>query len=100
MHDYTPGFDKRQLRINGRWGRGPGANAVNFNTISYINPQAFQCPDSSPTNPTYSCGNGGNNGTPNKTFKIGNIARTAPLRPARTRLVGYPTGPSPHLQRS
>ena len=78
LNDYTPGFDKRQLRINGRWGRGPGANAINFNTISYINPQAFQCADSYPTNPTYSCGNGGNNGAPNETLKIGNVARTAP----------------------
>jgi hypothetical protein len=73
--DYSPGFDKRQLRINGRWGRGPGANAVNFNTISYINPQAFQCADSYPTNPTYTCGA---TTEPNTTFKIGNVARSAP----------------------
>jgi hypothetical protein len=76
MPDLSPGFDKRQLRINGRWGRGPGANAVNFNTISYINPQAFQCADSYPTNPTYTCGA---TTEPNTTWKIGNVARSAPL---------------------
>jgi hypothetical protein len=75
MPDYAPGFDKRQARINGRWGRGPGANAAKLNQISYLNPAAFQCPDSSPSNPNYTCG-----GTtePNTTFKIGNIARSAP----------------------
>jgi hypothetical protein len=75
LPDYSPGFDKRQLRINGRWGRGPGSNAVNFNNIPYINPQAFQCPDSYPTNPTFTCGA---TNEPNVTFKIGNVARSAP----------------------
>lgn len=75
MPDYTPGFDKRQARINGRWGRGPGANAASLNQISYLNYNAFECPDSSPTNPGYTCG-----GTtePNTTFKLGNIANSAP----------------------
>jgi hypothetical protein len=75
MPDYAPGFDKRQARINGRWGRGPGANAKTLNQIQYLNNAAFQCPDSSPTNNQYSCG-----GTtePNTTFKIGNIASSAP----------------------
>jgi hypothetical protein len=75
MPDYSPGFDKRKARINGRWGRGPGANASTTNQISYLNPAAFQCPDSSPQNPTLTCG--GTN-TPNATYKIGNIARSAP----------------------
>ena len=75
MPDYTPGFNKNQVRINGRWGRGPGASAGNINTISYINPQAFECPDSSPQNTTYSCGSGVE---PNVTWKIGNVARSAP----------------------
>jgi hypothetical protein len=75
MPDYAPGFDKRQARINGRWGRGPGANASSLTQISYLNPAAFQCPDSSPSNPTYTCGG---TAEPNTTFKLGNIARTAP----------------------
>jgi hypothetical protein len=75
MPDYTPGFDKRQLRINGRWGRGPGSNAANFNTIPYINPQAFECADSSPGNTQYTCGA---TTEPNTTFKLGNVARSAP----------------------
>ncbi len=73
--DYTPGFDKRQVRINGRWGRGPGANAANINTIAYVNSQAFQCPDSSPQNTTYTCGS---TSEPNTTYKLGNIARSSP----------------------
>jgi hypothetical protein len=75
MPDYTPGFDKRRARINGRWGRGPGMNAANAGTIQYLNQAAFQCPDSSPQNNGATCGSGG--GVSN-TFKIGNIARTAP----------------------
>ena len=75
LPDYSPTFDKRQVRINGRWGRGPGSNAVNFNTISYINPQAFQCVDSYAANPTYTCGSVSE---PNITTKIGNVARSAP----------------------
>jgi len=75
MPDYTPGFDRRAIRINGRWGRGPGANATNFNGIQYINPLAFESPDSSPANTTYSTGT---TTEPWTTFKIGNTARTAP----------------------
>ena len=75
MPDYTPGFDKRKARINGRWGRGPGANAASLNQISYINAAAFQCPDSSPTNTTATCGA---SNSPTATWKLGNIARTAP----------------------
>jgi hypothetical protein len=75
MPDYTPGFDKRNARINGRWGRGPGANAYNLTQIQYLNPQAFQCPDSSPLNTIYTCGG---TAEPNTTYKLGNIARTAP----------------------
>ena len=75
MPDYTPGFDAKHLRINGRWGRGPGANSGNINQISYLNPQAFECPDSSLQNVGYSCGG---TAEPNTTYKLGNIARTAP----------------------
>jgi hypothetical protein len=75
MPDYTPGFNKSQARINGRWGRGPGANAASLNQIQYLNNQAFECPDSTPTNITYTCGGVTE---PNTTFKIGNIARSAP----------------------
>jgi hypothetical protein len=74
MPDYVPGFNKSQVRINGRWGRGPGANASNLNQISYINYNAFECPDSSAQAVTTSCGTSGV-GT---TFKLGNLARTAP----------------------
>ncbi len=75
MPDYTPGFDKRKVRINGRWGRGPGANAASLNQISYLNAQAFQCPDSSPNNTTATCGA---SNSPTATWKLGNVARTAP----------------------
>lgn len=74
MPDYTPGFDKRQVRINGKWGRGPGANAANINTIRYLNTQAFECPDSSPLNVSFSCGN---TNSPTATWKLGNVARSA-----------------------
>ncbi|HWB31807.1 MAG TPA: carboxypeptidase-like regulatory domain-containing protein [Acidobacteriaceae bacterium] len=76
--DATPGFDKRRVRMNGRWGRGPGANAGNFQSISYINSQAFSCPDSSLQNVTYTCGGTAPNGEPNQTVKLGNVARSAP----------------------
>lgn len=76
--DATPGFDKRRVRINGRWGRGPGANASNVQYINYINSQAFDCPDSSLQNTTYTCGGTAPNGEPNQTSKLGNVARTAP----------------------
>jgi hypothetical protein len=75
--DYVPGFDKRQLRINGRWGRGPGSNSSNFNQISYINPNGFQCPDSSTANYAYTCTTNAT-AEPNTSFKIGNVARSAP----------------------
>jgi hypothetical protein len=75
MPDYVQGFDKRSARINGRWGRGPGTNATNFTTTSYLNPNGFQCPDSSAINQTYTCGT---TTEPNTTFKIGNLARSAP----------------------
>jgi hypothetical protein len=76
MPDYVPGFDKRQARINGRWGRGPGANASNLNSIQYLNPLAFEWPDSSTYNTTYS---GGSTSEPNTSYKIGNVGRTAPF---------------------
>jgi hypothetical protein len=75
MPDYVPGFNKAQARINGRWGRGPGANAGNLNSISYLSSAGFECPDSSAQNVTYTCGG---TSEPNTTFKIGNSARTAP----------------------
>ena len=75
MPDYTPGFDKRAIRTNGRWGRGPGSNSINYNQIHYINPLAFMGPDSSINNTTYSLGT---TTEPWTTFKIGNVARTAP----------------------
>jgi hypothetical protein len=75
--DYVPGFDKRRARINGRWGRGPGSNSSNYNDISYLNPDAFQCPDSSPADYAYTCTTNATD-EPNTTFKIGNVARSAP----------------------
>jgi hypothetical protein len=77
LPDYAPGFDKRTARINGRWGRGPGATAANFNTIQYLNPAAFVCPDSPVSNPLQTCGVTGS-GAPNDTWKLGNIASSAP----------------------
>jgi Carboxypeptidase regulatory-like domain len=73
--DYAPGFDKRSARINGRWGRGPGANAANINTIQYLNPAAFLCPDSPTFAPTLTCGAGGGVYT---SWKLGNAASSAP----------------------
>jgi hypothetical protein len=75
MPDYNPSFDKRQVRVNGRWGRGPGSNAQTYTTLNYLNPNAFLSPDSSPTDPDYSAGT---TTEPWTTFKIGNIASTAP----------------------
>jgi len=66
--DLVPGFNKRLARINGRWGRGPGSNASNFNQIQYLNNKAFECPDSSAVNNTYSC---------SYTYKMGNAGRSA-----------------------
>jgi hypothetical protein len=74
MPDYTPGFNKKNARINGRWGRGSGTNATSLGQISYLNPEAFQCPDSNPNNITTTCGTSGINAT----WKIGNVARSAP----------------------
>ena len=72
MPDYAPGFDKNSARINGRWGRGPGANASNLNSISYLNPAAFVCPDSPVMTPTATCGTLG----AHNTYKLGNISRS------------------------
>jgi hypothetical protein len=72
----VPGFNKKTARINGRWGRGPGSNSTNFQSIPYLNEAAFACPDSGPyPNNTYTCGTGGE---PNTTYKIGNSPRSAP----------------------
>jgi hypothetical protein len=76
MPDYAPGFDKKHARINGRWGRAPGANAANINDISYLNPAAFTCPDSPVTDPGLTCGVSQSSGR--TTWKIGNSARSAP----------------------
>jgi hypothetical protein len=74
--DLVPGFNKKTARINGRWGRGPGSNSTNFQSIPYLNEAAFACPDSGPyPNNTYTCGTGGE---PNTTYKIGNSPRSAP----------------------
>jgi hypothetical protein len=63
LPDYAPGILPSQARINGKWGRAPGANASNVQTIQYLNPAAFQYPDNA-------------NGS---SYKLGNIARSAPL---------------------
>jgi hypothetical protein len=63
LPDYNPNFIGTNPRINGKWGRGPGANASNVQTIGYINPAAFQCPDN-----VANCGS----------YKLGNVARSAP----------------------
>jgi hypothetical protein len=70
--DYTPGFNKKNARINGRWGRGAGATPSTMGKIQYLNPNAFQCPDSNPTNIYATCGTSG----VQYTWKIGNIARS------------------------
>jgi hypothetical protein len=57
--DAIPGVTS--ARINGKWGRAPGANAQTIQNTSYINVNDFQYPD--------------NNAN---TVKIGNIARSAP----------------------
>jgi len=77
MPDYAPGFNKRQARINGRWGRGPGSNAANINNIPYLNTAAFVCPDSSVLYPTTTCSNLSSGGGVESTWKIGNAARSA-----------------------
>jgi hypothetical protein len=92
MPDYVPGFNKSQVRVNGRWGHAPGTTAANFGNTSYINPNAFECPDS-PANGTglqeggitngtqqgiyTTCGSSNNTGG-QLTWKIGNLARSAP----------------------
>ena len=63
MPDYNPNVSASQARINGQWGRGPGANASNVQTIQYLNTAAFQCPDLNA-----SCAS----------YKLGNVARSAP----------------------
>jgi hypothetical protein len=75
--DLTPGFNKSQVRINGRWGRGPGANAITLGQIQYVNPGAFICPDAPLNNPQVTCGTSQNQGS-SFTFKIGNAPRSAP----------------------
>lgn len=84
MPDYNPSFDKRQARINGRWGRGPGSNASTYNLIQYLNPNAFECPDA-PSNDIYRTCNADENTGPlggtgpyTQTYKLGNLARSAP----------------------
>jgi hypothetical protein len=90
MPDYVAGFNKQDVRVNGRWGRGPGSNANTFAQIPYINPNAFECPDSNPSDinilegsqtpnagNTATCGESSNTGG-SYTFKIGNLARSAP----------------------
>ena len=61
MPDYNPNVLPSQARQNGDWGRAPGANARNVQTIQYLNPAAFQCPD-------LNC----------SSYKLGNVARSAP----------------------
>jgi hypothetical protein len=75
--DLTPGFNKSQARINGRWGRGPGSNAVTLGQIQYLNPNGFICPDSPMNNPLLTCGSAQNTGAATG-FKIGNAPRSAP----------------------
>jgi len=48
--DINPAFTKGSARINGKWGRAPGANASNIQTIQYIDINAFQCPGAGLTN--------------------------------------------------
>src|SRR6185312_11705207 len=50
MPDINPAFGKSSARINGNWGRAPGANASNIQTIQYIDLNAFTCPSPSATN--------------------------------------------------
>ena len=64
MPDYVPGFGAKNARINGKWGRAPGANASNIQTIQYLNPAAFQCPNLNCSEST--------------SFTLGNVARSAP----------------------
>ncbi len=61
MPDYNPAVGAGQARINGAWGRAPGANASNIQQIQYLNTAAFQCPD-------LNC----------SSYKLGNVARSAP----------------------
>jgi hypothetical protein len=61
MPDYNPNVLPNQARINGKWGRAPGANASNIQTIQYLNPNAFTYPDNNANS-----------------YKLGNIARSAP----------------------
>jgi hypothetical protein len=63
MPDYNPNVLPSQARINGKWGRAPGANASNIQTIQYLNPNAFQCP-----NQDANC----------QAYQLGNVARSAP----------------------
>jgi hypothetical protein len=82
--DYNPTFDKRKARINGRWGRGPGSNESSFGSIQYLDPNAFECPDSPSTNIYRTCNEDENTGPLSssgpltQSYKLGNIARNAP----------------------
>ena len=76
MPDYSPGFDKRQARINGRWGRAPGSTAATVGSYQYLNPNAFECPDSPVSAPLQTCGTTASGS--NDTWKLGNIAKSAP----------------------
>jgi len=64
--DYNPAFTKSSAHINGKWGRAPGANASNIQTIHYIDTSAFQCQGTGMTS-------GGCTG-----YTLGNVPRTAP----------------------
>jgi hypothetical protein len=66
--DYVPGFSPSNARINGKWGKAPGANAATIGNVQYLNPAAFECPDNT------GCGTS----TSVDTFKIGNAAKSAP----------------------
>jgi hypothetical protein len=82
--DYNPSFDKRKARINGRWGRGPGSNASSYGQIQYLDPNAFECPDSPSTyiyrtcNEDENTGPLGTSGPLTQSYKLGNLARNAP----------------------
>jgi len=65
MPEYVPGFAASKARINGKWGRAPGANATNIQNISYLNTAAFQ------QNGTYS-------GSTNAGYLLGNVPSSAP----------------------
>lgn len=77
LPDYAPGFNPALARINGRYGRGAGANAGNVQNIQYLNTAGFICPDSPVSNPLSTCVNTTSIAVKGA-YKIGNIARSAP----------------------